>query len=549
MASPRYALLALGGFVVVTLSAGALYGISNPRSIERAYYEEALKNSGATEEVVLEEVHSPEEFADHALLLAYKKVSATRSPLMALAGVDLERFDDSVALLEETRKALADIQPTGAQRRAVQSALYPIEFLRSASALEQARRSFVRSGKESDGRLYSKALSDTARLYKKGLTVFKSAVLAHVPSSFPPYITVENEIDYAGFVGSIALLKNSAEETARMIAERERCFSGVVSSCSAADIRPPELTAPPRDPLSANALAQAKQRLLWPALKKQLAQTDTAVEPFLVLAAPHCTRNTPGTSVFLLRGATAANGSAYTIPTLVSNERLIDARAQTDTPFFKFFLQRGATYVPHNPFVYYGCLEYERDVQAIFAIAAVKTFTPVAPLTNAAPKDILKLKELEELLFSGAQALYENDAVQYVALAERMATAGTLSPEDRARVFDLALAVRNGSAGFENRIFFTSKVERENVALYKNGVPIGLEAPYLFYTRSNLSAFFMAYNPSFVGADKTLYKKTLTPPAEEPYLYYDSLSAAEKEKADEDALYYRYLHDNPESAR
>ncbi len=68
--------------------------------------------------------------------------------------------------------------------------------------------------------------------------------------------------------------------------------------------------------------------------------------------------------------------------------------------------------------------------------------------------------------------------------------------------------------------------------LYKEGLPVGLDAPDLFYTRSALSILYMAENPSVSGTHGSLYPSA--PSVAQPYLTYASLSLQQKAQADQD---------------
>lgn len=539
-----------------------LYSTSSPASADAARYAALLRNAHVAEEVQVDGViytvedgraYQEGQLLDEdaaalpILLRAYEKTSARRAPIAALAGVHLDRFEAAVELLARRQAELADAQTSAARRRMVADLLYPVAFLRAAAQTERARRDFLATGSDVHAKAYRASLVATLEAYTRDLSKFTRGFFANVPSQMPPFIAVRAEMRYEDMSPLLARLTRRAAEAQETLGARMHCVEGRVAFCRSEDLYPAAIPVAQADGVAPSAIAEAKERLERPPMQSLLEGALAPRQPLLALTAPECTQSTSGTDLFLLRQEVSAEAGIYAIPTLITNERLVDTESQRDTPFFNFFRAQGIRYVPYNPFVYYGCLYYYKDAADLFSIEAARNAAVAAPVSSADQGDTRTLRALEARLAS-ATLVQEADARRYAAFAATRAREGQLSTEDANRAFELALSVGNGSAGYENHILFFAKIEGENLALRAQGLPVGLDAPYLFYARNNLSVFFMAGNPSFGKIEEPLFR-TIVPLGGEPYIFYDSLSPEEKKRADQDALVYRQLHDTPSLVR
>jgi hypothetical protein len=551
------ALISACVLAIVFCSALILLERKVPR-IDQRYYANALKAASTTQSVVVKGIAYTVEKGDvyrsgaivaggeatAPLLIAYEKTVAERSPLIALPGTDPDRLDLAIRELEETSQELAAVQKDAGRQALVENSLYPIDFLQKASALERARQAFLASGSDTDASVYEKDAAEASQAFQSDLDKYQHGFALTVPTSAPPYVMLKNYATYESVVASLAQLRAGMQETADALNKRAQCFSGVASACRAQDIALPALTIPTTPAVSPNLVAQVNERLLRAPLKEKLEGTDLSQEPYMELSDPGCVPDPSAPQLFLLRIAPFAGGATYKNPLMLTDDRLVDATKQENIPFFKFFADRGVTYVTSTAFLYYECVNYTRDSGRLLGMDAVRTYALDTPLSGSLSKQDPELVALGRIFSSQAQPITENDTTLYASLVEQAAYAGAIPRSNAKQAFDLALGVQDGSAEYDSQILNIAQIEQTNVRLYKEGVPVGLDAPDLFYTRSALTTLFMAANPSVSGTHEDLYPEA-SAPEDQPYLYYSSLSPQGKIQANNDQEFYFLLHNDP----
>ncbi len=427
--------LALGAVVIVAaIVCSMLFAASRHTAPpDDTYYADALKEASTSESVVVRNVPYtvtdgvvyragavvPPSDASPALILAYEKAVAQRSPLIALPGTDPKRLDTAIQALQKTSIELGSLQKDPGTQALVESSLYPIGFLQKASALERARQAFIESGSDTDAAAYEKAGFAASQAFQSDLDRYRRGFIQAVPSNAPPYVMLQNYEDYATVLSIVAQLQSGMATTSKELAARSRCFSGISSACDPSDLLPPSLTVPTAPaPVSASVLSYANQSLSRPPLQEKLSGDDVAQEPYLEVSAPGCAEDASSPQLFLIHSE-PFSGTTYEYPIMVTADRLVDADAQEAIPFFAYFADRGVKYVTSDPFVYYECVNYALDSGELLGMDAVRAYALEYPL--------------EQALSSATHVITQYDTTLYASLEENAALDGSLPSKRRSK--------------------------------------------------------------------------------------------------------------------
>jgi hypothetical protein len=508
---------------------------------DAAYFSEALERNNIRERVRVDEttyevrgrvvlndgVLAEPSISRRAQRLAYEKAVAARTPILALAGTNPQAMSDAIRHLSETAESLAALQSDPELRSAVHDTLYPIDFLSDASALESARQTFLQSGSDADAARYREAAARAVASFRRDLDAFEQSFKKIVPDNAPPYIMVRNQSDYPTVLSIIDELEHGMKANERRLRMRALCFEGLSFACNQNDLRLPDLDIPDVPPVSQQLLTYVHSKLRRPPLSIKLA-AEISNMPLLQISDPGCTLAPGEPQLYTVRDASAGKNHSYRNPVMLTADRLVDATKQTGIPFFRFFAERGVSYITSSPFVYYECVYNARDVAKLLGMDTV---------IKAASSDTNTSTEHTELARSLTQRnvpVTESDTIRYVQQELQ-----NEAPES----IELALAIQNRSAGYDSQILNVSDMERTNAQLYALGLTVGLKAVDLFYTRNALTVFFMTDNPSISGAHSHLYP--LAPSTTQPYVYYLDLDPQERKKAEDDQRYYLLLHTDP----
>lgn len=430
MPYPRLAILAA---VVAVLCIGI--GVWWYRQYETRYFTSTLERAGIDTGGSLP-----------TLRLAYAQAMARNNPLIALPGVNPDELTTQVAALAKLMEELAALQTNAGDAEAIR-ALYPVDFLGAAAALERARVAFVASGSAHDAALYEKAQRDALAKYRNDLERFRNAYLQVVPESIGAYATPTRIITRDATLKALDTLQSGMEVTAHKIAARTACVRGLFIRCSAND------TAPPRTSATASALATTTEYEVRSALQ---AAGYSVSGTLYTLPNAACTTNSAARPPVFVVGADTV--------TLVSDAALISfdpAGPNAQLPFVKYFLDRGTTYIPAHPLIYYNCPESDADYGAVLATA------------TGNPSD---------------------------TTLERWSNSLGLLQVTR----DILIA------------------ERGNMAAQRKGVDMGITAKQLFFARSAMPTLFLAHNPSATGKHAPLYESNMLPQDTQPYVWYSS---------------------------
>ena len=544
--------------IAACLFLGSLYLAKERDARALLFFSETLLNAGADERVIVHgtayEVRDGRAYVQGTeiiglealppLKLAYQKALARRSPLLALPSIDPERLESAAKALQSTAEKLADIQESPGHAHLVRSALYPATFLAKAANLERERLAFLSSGDAKDAIVYERALRETLAAYTEGLQSFRMAFDRAVPENARDYATTRSIISKNSVLDALRELSQSAQSVAETLRQRGRCMDGWVSACR-------------EDELAARLLPQKPERRASPASLMLAREIQTLLSnagfPFhtsghmvVELSESACAdpEHASLPALFAMYTDYTSDGSSYERAVAIDDLRIVRSETYAHIPFFQYFHAHGATYVP--AFInFYTCLEQGRDLSTISGVRAVRAFAERASLSALVPGEAARAQGLERALSSSL--IREADALEYLALIEERAD--SLPPEIVREAKSLALQLDYGSAGLEDQAFEVAELQNAVMEANENGVASDLEAPYLFFVRSNFLTVFMAANPSFNGSSADFFELNAIAQEERPYITYSALrddSGALDQLKRDVALYIRTLNPPPE---
>ena len=538
---------------VVSLSAWMLTYFSPSYRDEQAvsFFAERLKKIGGEETVVAEgtsyivrdgsiATSSPlrNDIKYRVLSLTYLKVLTERSPFLSLAGTDPRKLTDALSQLADTATMLAEIQESPSDRTLVSSALYPLAFLTALAEAEQARLTFLTSGRDTDADNYADKLTQAVEYYKRDLITFKKAFEKTVPASARPYATEQDIISRENSLKALDDLYAAMTRTQSLIERRARCIKGTTKNCDAADetfARIQLIQSTPSPSPTAIDLA-IRVRTIMVNAGIQIPSQDN---PMVTLGSSACIKDSTPTALFFVL---SEKGTIH-----VGDIRLLKTDTYRDVPFYEYFYDRGVAYAPSYPFSYYKCPEIAEDVGRFLAVRAVRMFayqTPLSSLSSAS--DARTLGALERKL-SSPTLIHESDAIEYLALAQKIAAQQALPPEIVLSIAPLSLQTRDRSAGLDHTIDRMAQVEEINLNLRQKRVPVDLAAPYLFFVRSGFPSLLLAGNTSAMGQLPQLFTPNDIPLSQQPFTAFSSLAddpdaVTEVEKG---MKFFQILHNEP----
>jgi hypothetical protein len=466
--------------------------------------------------------------------LAYARAVTERNPLLAIPGTDVEKLERALDELARTQDALAALQSERQRAAEIERHLYPVGFLRSLAAAERARRTFIASGSANDLRAYQRAQRETAIAYQEDLRGFRGAFKRNVPADIGSYVADGDRVSRDAILGNIDSLLKAIDDVEEELLDRSQCFQGNTASCDMDDIALPHVSSIPSGATTeASAVARRVKRLL------DGIRGEVGPQPFVRLAHSYCAENVPGASFLIHHDALSPDGETYTEYVDVGDIRFTDSEAYADIGFYDFFAKNGVKYVLNMPINHYTCPQVGTDAGTLFAIKDILDYASKVRGDG--------LLEPEEAALTKPDAVVtEEMAAGYLEAAFERIQSGRMAATETPRLIELALALNNRSAGFDDVVFWISSIERENARLYRDGIDIGLGAPYLFYVRNALLPLYLAANPSFGGIEGRAHEYAAIAPEAQPYIYYSQLprSAATDAKVARDFSFYINLHES-----
>ncbi|MEK7628885.1 MAG: hypothetical protein AAB421_05760 [Patescibacteria group bacterium] len=449
-----------------------------------------------------------------ALRLAYAKTVAKRSPYFALAGTSLMHLDYGLKDLAQAQERLSRIQATRHNEKIVSTTLYPLSFLRAMSELEYMRRSFIKSGADSDMIAYQALLNKAQHAYAENLEQFQRSFLSVVPETTGAYGTANSIITRENSLRALADLSRRTEKPGQAIKMRNRCFRGRINDCVVSDLSVPIVASVAKVTFKK---IETDQVIRSHAFYRNFGFIVDAL-PSPVLSQSACTNSEKTPPFFSF--SYEPNFFGYIerfgiVP--IGNVRFFETDRYTQVPYLDYFTSRGARYVPAKEFNHYNCPELDRDVGSIFSTFAIGNYARQSSILEQTPPADTKVLQRSVRGVSGT-TIHESDAHTYLQTALQLVDKGLLPASISDEIIDLAVATKNQSAGFEWIPTEIARIELRNLLARKKGAQPELAASFLFFARSGFYALMMSGNQS-LGTVPELFteKKHILP--DEPYIY------------------------------
>lgn len=455
--------------------------------------------------------------AFEALSLAYEKVLAERSPILGLPGVAPEKLLSALSLLKDEQGRLSLSQKDSVNTDLVNTSLYPIQFLKSAASLEQARQTFITTGNATDAVHYRSLLQSTLYTYQRDLQGFRSAFQTVVSSTTPTYGTDTYIIDYSGIERAFTMLEDGSNKMKNALRMRTFCTHGITIACDPGALYLPEIKnvrqeATVNSPLTQEVIALYKA-----------AGFPLNNEPSVTLSSSSCIpRNAPPTFSFIRYGTSAAD--QYLTPLFTGDILFIKSALYGSTPFYQYFEDNGINYVPVDPLTYYECPDASREFASALSVLEIIRFAKKYDVSDyIAASDMETIASLRNRLLG--PMVYERDASTYIS-ALRRALPSTKETASLHRMLDeLALALWYKTAGLTQLISTIVQFEGGNRLIAGRGVAFDTSARNLFYIRSGFGSLFLITSPSVANPTTSPFRTNTMTKSEKPYVQYSEIKS------------------------
>lgn len=481
-----------------------------------------------------------EEETFDALRIAYALAITRRSPLLSLEGTGPDELERATAELQSVQEELSSSRGDAAEARAVGSALYPIEFLKSAARMERMRHLFLVGGHSGDFETYRLAQIETLRAYGSDAKRFEQAFIEMVPSDAGKLgvaggkiLSRESELDsISGILRSAALMQKALER-------RSDCISGILSACDANDAALPSVEQSPASdsPDASLALAEEVRNImtdatvaLKPGVTAKQSGKPSPIK-FLEISRSSCVGSSSDNHIFIMRKQKNTTGTESFLLTFIGDILITDANSFAGTYYFDYFASKGIRFIPYWPTSTYTCPEIGSESGIALSILSIEDAARTHPFSASLTNNRSQLVQLERTLSNGT-LIRESDARRYLALVRESILMDKATPTEAERTYiSLAIQLRDRSAGVQDIVYRLAGETRTNMRNERTDVPAKLSAPYLFFARSAFFSLFMGHNRSFAPEQVFPYRLASLPRDEQPYIRYSetrSLVAREK---------------------
>ena len=479
-----------------------------------------------------------------ALRVAYALTLARRSPLLAIPGVNLDALKQGIMGLKEVQSKLAETQSTKSDKGFVASALYPISFLTSITATEEARRAFLLSGSDMDASQYQVSLSKTVNSFTSDLTAYKSAFESIVDTKEQPYTLLPGEVSPSSVRTALRELEDGIRGTQTALTKRSTCLKGAVGACDPSDL---ELPIPEPIPETQKAtseelppLEKEVRALFSNALKNPALGTSTVIE----LSESSCVQTLPQPHYFIVQDQPHAADSDILPIAYIGNMffyRTADFAANKNAGVIHFLSGHNVSYYPVIETAYYQCEDAGSDIGRIFGVIAAADFARQNPT--------LAIEAARKL--TGKGILSEANARTFVreGLSKVQSDEGT-PKETLDGITAMSLVLHDNSAGFDRLVSEIVAVENDNLQMEDAGIPLDMSANYLFFVRSAFLSLFLSGNPSVVGSEHiSLFENHDAQDLLHVLTRWSELrSSTPQKKITADMNFFLLMHQSPEAA-
>jgi hypothetical protein len=555
----------LSGLFVVFFLSGAAY-IFNRAEAEKTsrYFARALAPLSTREEVAhkgktyevrggevlrlpeRERIEGTEALAP--LALAYAKTLARRSPLMAMAGNDPAELKTLTERLEVLQNQIADLQKKQDGAKLIRRALYPLSFLRAMAETEEKRQIFLQEATMQTLQAYLNAREASIASYRKDLASYASAFAAAVPNSSARFSLGTALVSSDDMRNAIERLKRAIDPVAQKNRDERLCLRGVTRVCDPLDLEALPAKRFSADPLPPDMPAKIREFSKVLPIVTRGESYPTASTSKVMLSESRCAPESDIPAVYDVQSATSTtDGSYFRKIRFIGDLRYIRSDSLPNVAFYRYFAERGVLYIPANHLLHYVCPEFFDEISRVRAVEEVRAYAERNELSGLAGGT--PIAEVEKSLIQGVSPLrvaQEYVSRNYLAAALSLLRAEALNERSSNDLLELLLSVRNGTVGWSDALQIVLETDTANVLLYKQGVPVDLEAAYVFFFRTPALFFFMAGNPS-VSAGVRIEGAPISALQRDPYLYYSEISSSEAitKKVAEDTTFYRILHRKP----
>lgn len=454
------------------------------------------------------------ETASPAELRLYRYLVETRrDPVFAFPGVDTEQLKSALDAFEGTRDAFL-ARHTEGDREILRNYLYPIDFLRSMTATERARQTFLKDPTPQYAAGYHASLMETITMYREKASGVRK-ILGDFDEKTLGFWHGLTSTDRIKNVFSTIILESDAR--ADVARKRFNCFKYGFSCSSllqdADSLRTHRTTPtagnidPARPPAPTIALHRnlIEAPLAWETSGPAYSITTQSVEEMPVVSIENspCALNDEVPYVRFWW----SNSRVSKIPSLKMfflNDLYFRNIARPSNPVEKEFVERGVTYLfqPLNPFV---CIDYGSDVGSVLTAYMVQNLLkedPVSASSENAPEAVYELISLQEHILKSADILSVQGVTAFVSSAENTlnalgekALAGYIGENAVLRLEEIITLWRSKSAWFGYHIGTLDDASKSILLLSKEG-PIPLEE--MFLLRSYVSSLFQISNATIV---------------------------------------------------
>lgn len=450
--------------------------------------------------------------------VAYAREFAERAPLLALPGVDLAHFDESITLLETAASRLAEAQDTDAERLDVARALYPLSFLRAALGLEEARRAFLVSGAADDLRTYDQAQRSVLAALRRDLSAFERAFRRQVPGSDGRHVVADKYVDRDALLTAFAAMRREIAKTEREMLVRRLCAIGL-TGCA---IPPLPADVPQGEEAGNEDALIGRARRVRSLTADIFEQPEILREPIIVTEGSDCFRPGEPGAFFLYDEHMPEEYPNARRTALASDMRFLRTERFPQVPLYRLLAKRGVEFVLASPLLHYACMDLGADLGRVSAIRAVRDTALASPLSGAASQGArTELSRLEAAL--AGDIVREADARSYLDAARALAARGELTPVASTDVSELILGLALGTPGLPDALILFAKTELLDADANRRGIPSDLSAENLFFSRSGFELTFMTHNPSIFQTSPFALERAHVPESREPYAYLSKL--------------------------
>lgn len=531
------ALLFLACAAALLLAAVFSHSNINPyaRALTEARVRETVTLDGQIYEIANGQVMSEtrEEhghLAFRASIIAYQKAAASRAPVLALPGVDLEYMRKALAELETASKELV-IKNQGSGLHAEELGhLYPIKFLLSLADTEEARRAFIQTGSDRDALKYRLQEISTAREYIAAIRDFKKAFSSAVPEESSQFMTETRIVTRSDTLKLLEEIERSALEIQHQSWGSLMCGIGHFQGCRTDGLALDRIDVHAPDSSPASDLSDIRRILDDTFLNMNNVPTRT-----VTLADSSCIDSGKPQTFWLVPDYAPG---AYAAPMIYAGDiRFVDGFAFPSVPFFKAYAERNVRYVLSTPLLHYQCMGVGNDLARIHTVAFIAQIASEARLSSFAKKHRTEFASLESRL-SDPESITESDALEYLQLALDEIKLGNMSSPVGDKILDAYLRTRRQSGGIEYLIRYIAHIESSNVRLAEQGMPIEFDPEFLFMTRSAFPSFLFVTRSMLDDA----FRQNDIPASQRPFVYYTSLNNIERNRAVADMKIYIQDH-------